>query len=441
MSRRHKRLPAEPITVTIESLSHEGRGIAHINGKAVFVDTALPGEEVRIRFTRGHARYSEARVVEIIRPSPERIPARCLHFTLCGGCSLQHVDQEFQIAHKQQTLLEQLQHIGGIAPEEILPPLTGPLWGYRRRARLAVKYVDGKQKVLVGFREKSSPFIAEINRCETLHPAVGLILEDLRQLIGGLSIMRQVPQIEAAVADNATALVFRHLAEPSTSDLARLRDFERDRNILLFLQSGGPESIRPLSPERAVSLIYTLPGYGIDFEYLPTDFVQINHEINHKMVGLALQLLALDQQDEVLELFCGLGNFSLPMAKWCKHVTAVEGDRGLIERAGGNARRNAIENVSFHVADLAGVDVPANFIDRDYHKVFLDPPRTGAADIIKRMSCSGTERVVYVSCNPATFARDAGLLVRDKGFRLYQVGVMDMFPHTAHSESMALFVR
>ena len=441
MSHRHKRLPAEPITVTIESLSHEGRGIAHINGKAVFVDTALPGEEVRIRFTRGHARYSEARVVEIIRPSPERIPARCLHFTLCGGCSLQHVDQEFQIAHKQQTLLEQLQHIGGIAPEEILPPLTGPLWGYRRRARLAVKYVDGKQKVLVGFREKSSPFIAEINRCETLHPAVGLILEDLRQLIGGLSIMRQVPQIEAAVADNATALVFRHLAEPSTSDLARLRDFERDRNILLFLQSGGPESIRPLSPERAVSLIYTLPGYGIDFEYLPTDFVQINHEINHKMVGLALQLLALDQQDEVLELFCGLGNFSLPMAKCCKHVTAVEGDRGLIERAGGNARRNAIENVSFHVVDLAGVDVPANFIDRDYHKVFLDPPRTGAADIIKRMSCSGTERVVYVSCNPATFARDAGLLVRDKGFRLYQVGVMDMFPHTAHSESMALFVR
>ena len=441
MSRRHKRLPAEPITVTIESLSHEGRGIAHINGKAVFVDTALPGEEVRIRFTRGHARYSEARVVEIIRPSPERITARCLHFTLCGGCSLQHVDQEFQIAHKQQTLLEQLQHIGGIAPEEILPPLTGPLWGYRRRARLAVKYVDGKQKVLVGFREKSSPFIAEINRCETLHPAVGLILEDLRQLIGGLSIMRQVPQIEAAVADNATALVFRHLAEPSTSDLARLRDFERDRNILLFLQSGGPESIRPLSPERAVSLIYTLPGYGIDFEYLPTDFVQINHEINHKMVGLALQLLALDQQDEVLELFCGLGNFSLPMAKWCKHVTAVEGDRGLIERAGGNARRNAIENVSFHVVDLAGVDVPANFIDRDYHKVFLDPPRTGAADIIKRMSFSGTERVVYVSCNPATFARDAGLLVRDKGFRLYQVGVMDMFPHTAHSESMALFVR
>ena len=441
MSRRHKRLPAEPITVTIESLSHEGRGIAHINGKAVFVDTALPGEEVRIRFTRGHARYSEARVVEIIRPSPERIPARCLHFTLCGGCSLQHVDQEFQIAHKQQTLLEQLQHIGGIAPEEILPPLTGPLWGYRRRARLAVKYVDGKQKVLVGFREKSSPFIAEINRCETLHPAVGLILEDLRQLIGGLSIMRQVPQIEAAVADNATALVFRHLAEPSTSDLARLRDFERDRNILLFLQSGGPESIRPLSPERTVSLIYTLPGYGIDFEFLPTDFIQINHEINHKMVGLALQLLALDQQDEVLELFCGLGNFSLPMAKWCKHVTAVEGDRGLIERAGGNARRNAIENVSFHVADLAGVDVPANFIDRDYHKVFLDPPRTGAADIIKRMSFSGTERVVYVSCNPATFARDAGLLVRDKGFRLYQVGVMDMFPHTAHSESMALFVR
>ncbi|MGH8119072.1 MAG: 23S rRNA (uracil(1939)-C(5))-methyltransferase RlmD [Gammaproteobacteria bacterium] len=441
MSRRHKRLPAEPITVTIDSLSHEGRGIARIDGKTVFVDTALPGEEVRIRFTRGHARYNEARVVEVLRPSADRITPHCRYFTVCGGCSFQHVDREFQIAHKQKTLLEQLRHIGGVEPEEILPPLTGQLWGYRRRARLGVKYVDGKQKVLIGFREKSSPFIAEISRCETLHPAVGLILEDLGHLIGGLSIVRQVPQIEAAVADNATALVFRHLAEPSPSDLARLREFERDRNIIIFLQAGGPDSIRPLSPDRAVGLVYTLPDYGIDFEFLPTDFIQINQEINQKMVGLALRLLALDQEDEVLELFCGLGNFSLPLAKRCRQVTAMECDSGLIERARRNARRNAIENVIFRVADLAGETLPEELIKYGFHKVLCDPPRTGAADIIRFMSFSVTERVVYVSCNPATFARDAGLLVKDKGYRLHQAGVMDMFPHTAHIESIALFVR
>ena len=441
MSRRHKRTPSEPITVTIDSLSHEGRGIARVNGKAVFVDAALPGEEVKIQFTREHRRYSEARVIEILRPAAERIPARCQHFLLCGGCSLQHVDQQFQIAHKQQTMLEQLRHIGGVAPEEILPPLTGPLWGYRRRARLAVKYVDKKQKVLVGYREKSSSYLAELGRCETLHPAVGLMLGDLQQLIGRLSILRQVPQIEVAVADNATALVFRHLADLTTADLVMLQEFERDKNIIIFLQSGGPESIRPLSPERAVSLVYALPDYGIDYEFLPTDFIQINREINNKMIDLTLQLLALDVVDDVLEFFCGLGNFSLPMAKRCNQVTAVEGDKGLIERARMNAQRNGIANVTFHAANLAGEDPHADFIDRSFTKVLLDPPRVGAADIIKRMSFAGTERVVYISCNPATLARDAGIVVRDKGFRLQQAGVMDMFPHTAHIESIALFVR
>jgi 23S rRNA (uracil1939-C5)-methyltransferase len=440
MSRR-KKLPADPVTVQIESLSHEGRGIARVNGKTVFVDAALPGEEVRIQFTRAHRRYSEARVVEILRPSPARIPARCPHFTVCGGCSFQHVDQQFQIEHKQKTLLEQLRHIGAVAPEEIMPPLTGPLWGYRRRARLAVKYVDKKQKVLVGYREKSSPFIAEISRCETLHPAVGLMLEDLQRLISRLSILRQVPQIEVAVADNATALVFRHLAELSEADVAVLKEFECAKKVIIFLQAGGPESITPLTPERAVNLVYALPAYGIDFEFLPTDFIQINQEINIKMIGLALQLLAPDRQDDVLELFCGLGNFSLPLASQCKQVTAVEGDKGLIERARRNASRNAITNVDFHAIDLAKEDLHADFIERKHAKVLLDPPRTGAADIIKRMSFTGTERLVYVSCNPATLARDAGLLVRDKGFRLQQAGVMDMFPHTAHIESIALFVR
>lgn len=440
MSRR-KKLPVDPLTVQIESLSHEGRGIARVDGKTVFVDAVLPGEEVRIQFTRVHRRYSEARVIEIIRPAPARIPARCPHFMVCGGCSFQHVDQHFQIAHKQKTMLEQLRHIGAVAPEEIMPPLTGPLWGYRRRARLAVKYVAKKHKVLVGYREKSSPFIAEISRCETLHPAVGLILEDLQQLIGRLSIARQVPQIEVAVADNATALVFRHLAELSGSDVALLQEFEREKHVIIFLQTGGPESVKLLTPEHAVNLVYGLPDYGFEYEFLPTDFIQINQEINFKMVGLALQLLAPDRQDDVLELFCGLGNFSLPLARQCRQVTAVEGDKGLIERARRNARRNGITNVEFHAVDLAQEDLHADFIERNHARVLLDPPRTGAADIIKRMSFPGTERMVYVSCNPATLARDAGMLVRDKGFRLQKVGAMDMFPHTAHIESIALFVR
>ena len=440
MSRR-KKPPAEPVTVQIDSLSHEGRGIARVNGKTVFVDGALPGEEVSIRFTRGHRRYSEARVIEIIKPAPERIPARCQHFMVCGGCSFQHVDSQFQIAHKQKTLLEQLRHIGAVAPEEIMPPLTGPLWGYRRRARLAAKYVDKKQKVLVGYREKSSPFIAEISRCETLHPAVGLMLEELQGLISRLSILRQVPQIEVAVADNATALVIRNLAEPDAADIALLKDFESRKNVIIFLQAGGPESITPLTPERMVELVYSLPDYGIECVFLPTDFIQINKEINNKMIALALHLLAPDRQDDVLELFCGLGNFSLPLASQCKQVTAVEGDKGLIERAQKNAERNAITNVEFHAVDLAKEDLHADFIERKHAKVLLDPPRTGAADIIKRMSFAGTERIVYVSCNAATLARDAGMLVRDKGFRLQKAGVMDMFPHTAHIESIALFVR
>ena len=440
MSRR-KKLPSDPVTVTIESLSHEGRGIARIEGKTVFVDGALPGEEVSIRFTRGHRRYSEARVLEIIRPAPERIPARCPHFMVCGGCSFQHVDRHFQIAHKQKTMLEQLRHIGSVVPEEILPPLTGPLWGYRRRARLAARYVDKKQKVLVGFREKSSSFIADISRCETLHPAVGLLLEDLQALISRLTIQRQVPQIEVAVADNATALVFRVLAEPVDQDIALLKDFESRKNVLVFLQAGGAESIRPLTPGRTVDLVYRLSDYDIEYVFRPLDFIQINQEINDKMIALALQLLAPAPQDDVLELFCGLGNFSLPLAKQCRQVTAVEGDQGLIERARMNAGRNQITNVEYHASDLAREDLHADFIERTHAKILLDPPRTGAADIIQRLAFTGTERIVYVSCNPATLARDAGMLVRDKGFRLQQAGVMDMFPHTAHIESIALFVR
>jgi len=440
MSRR-KRLSTEPVTVTIESLSHEGRGVTHVAGKAVFVDGGMPGETAVIQYTRQHSRYSVAKILEILQASPDRVNAKCEHYGVCGGCSFQHASPDYQIRHKQKIMLEQLQHIGGVQPEIILPPLTGPVWGYRRRARLGAKYVEKKQKLLVGFREKNSSFIADIKRCEVLHPSVGLLIEVLQKLIGQLSVYRQLPQVEVAVADNVTVLVIRHLADLTEVDLGLLKNFEIDKNINIYLQPAGLESIHPLTPERAVDLYYRLPDHQIEFNFLPVDFIQVNQHINNEMINLALELLEISGQDNVLDLFCGLGNFSLPMARQCRHVTGVEGDAGLIERARTNAEGNNISNAEFHVSDLAGDDLQANFMEREYSKVLLDPPRAGAMEIIERMGFHGTTRLVYVSCNPATFARDACILVKNKGFDLQQAGVMDMFPHTSHIESIALFVR
>ena len=440
MSRR-KRVSTEPVTVTIESLSHEGRGVTHVSGKTVFVDGGLPGEDVVIQYTRQHSRYSEAKILEILQSAPDRVDAKCEHYGVCGGCSFQHVKPDYQIRHKQDTMLEQLRHIGGVQPEIILPPLTGPVWGYRRRARLGAKYVEKKQKLLIGFREKNSSFLADIKQCEVLHPSVGFMMDDLQKLISRLSVYRQLPQVEVAVADNVTVLVFRHLADLSESDIGLLKNFEIDKNINIYLQPGGLDSIHPLTPERAVDLFYWLSDHQIKFNFLPVDFIQVNQHINNEMITRTLGLLELSGQDNVLDLFCGLGNLSLPMARQCNHVTGVEGDAGLIERAMANAVCNKISNVEFHVSDLADDDIQANFINHEYSKILLDPPRAGAMKIINRMGFYGTTRLVYISCNPATLARDAGILVKNKGFDLQQAGVMDMFPHTSHIESIALFVR
>lgn len=436
-----KRLSREPVTLTIESLSHEGRGIGHVNGKTVFVDEALPGEVVTCRYTRRKSKFSEAKLLEVRQPSADRITPKCEFYGVCGGCSFQHVSTEFQLAHKQAALLDQLQRISGLQPESVLPPLPGPAWGYRRRARLGVKYVEKKRKLLVGFRERHSPFIADISRCEVLHPAAGLLLEDLQSLIGRLSIYRQLPQVEVAAADNAIALVLRHLVDLSAEDRSLLRQFERDRNIIIYLQPGGLDSVHPLTPETAQPLYYDLPGHDLRFEFLPTDFIQVNAEINRDMVGLALSLLQPTEDDRVLDLFCGLGNFSLPLAKNSKSVTAMEGDESLIARARHNAALNDINNVDFVTADLAVPEIPAGFIQHDYQKVLLDPPRTGADELLRQLPLPSVQRLVYVSCNPATLARDAGILVRERGFRLQRAGVMDMFPHTTHVESIALFTR
>ena len=440
MSRR-KKLSVEPVTATIESLTHEGRGLTHVNGKTVFVDAALPGETVSFQYIRQRSRFNEARLLEIIEPAPERIQPKCSFYGICGGCSFQHVDTDFQIRHKQNTLLQQLRHSGGIQPEIILPPLTGLEWGYRRRARLAVRYVEKKQKVLVGFREKNSSFVADIDYCEVLHPAVGSILQDLQKLISRLTVLRQLPQIEIAVADNATVLVLRHLVELCNNDRALLRQFSADHELLIYLQGGGLETITPLLPEHTGPLTYALPEHDISVEFMPTDFVQVNADINRAMINQALDLLDLDDQDYVLELFCGLGNFTLPVARHCRRVIGVEGDSSLVQRADHNAVNNNIRNIDFYVENLAESPLQAEFMHREFNKVLIDPPRTGAMEIIRQLEFNSVDRIIYVSCNPATFARDAGILVREKGFRLLKTGVMNMFPHTSHIESIALFTR
>lgn len=438
MSRRKKKLPTEPVTTIIESLTHEGRGVSHIDGKTVFIHGVLAGEEVRFRYTHSHRRYDEGKPVEILKPSPHRVEPKCRHFGLCGGCSLQHLDPAEQIKNKQQVLLDNLQRIGKVMPGEILPPLTGPVWGYRRRARLGVKYVHKKEKVLVGFREKGSGLLAELESCEVLHPPVGHSLRQLADLIRSLSCYEKIPQIEVAVDDNHTALVFRHLVELTVDDKARLTGYARQHDLYLYLQPAGPDSIIPLWPADP-KLIYRLDEYDADVAFEPGDFVQVNSEINHKMIRLALDMLDLQKTDRILELFCGVGNFSFALARQAAHVTAVEGEKALVDRARANAVMNRIDNVEFHVADLFDVDPLTPWLKRDYTKVLLDPARTGADGILPQLAKLKVPRMVYVSCNPATLARDAGILCNEFGYKLKKAGVMDMFPHTAHVESIALF--
>ncbi len=437
MGRRLKP-PAAIETAEIESLDHEGRGVAHVGGKAVFVDGALPGESVRFQRTRRQRRYDEAVVVEVLRAAPERVTARCRHFGICGGCSLQHLEHAAQLAAKVRIVAEALERIGGVAPGRWLPPLTGPAWSYRRRARLGCKFVDKKGKVLVGFRERGSPLLADLEVCEVLAPPVGSLVAALAALAGSLDIRRRVAQIEVAIGDNGTALVLRVLDEPTDTDLARLREFEARHGIALHLQRGGLDTVTPLTPPAAV-LRYELDGLPAGIEFAPTDFIQVNGELNRLMVARAMELLDPQATDRALDLFCGLGNFSLPLARRTAAVAGVEGDAALVARARANAARNGIENAAFHAADLAGAAPPGDWVRAHYDLVLLDPPRAGAREILPVAVTSRPRRIVYVSCHPASFARDAGILSGQLGYRLAAAGVMDMFPHTSHVETIALF--
>lgn len=434
------RLRREPTaeTADIESLDQEGRGVAHVGGKAVFVDGALPGESVSFIRTRRRRRHDEAVVVEVLRASPDRVTPRCVHFGTCGGCSLQHLAHGAQLAAKGRVVAEALARIGGLAPARWLEPLTGPTWAYRRRARLGCKYVDRKGKVLVGFRERGSPLIADLASCEVLAAPVGNLIVPLAELVAGLGIMRRVAQAEVAVADGVTALVLRVLEDPSEGDLARLREFESRHGVALYLQRGGLDTVRPLTAP-AVPLRYALDGLPAGIEFAPTDFVQVNGELNRLMVEQALALLAPGPADRVLDLFCGLGNFSLPLARRAGQVDGVEGEATLVARARENAARNGIANARFHAADLSSAAQPGSWAGQRYDLVLLDPPRAGAREILPVAAASHPRRIVYVSCHPGSFARDAGILCKELGYGLAAAGIMDMFPHTSHVESIALF--
>jgi 23S rRNA (uracil1939-C5)-methyltransferase len=425
-------------TAEIESMDQEGRGVTRIGGKTVFVDGALPGELVSLRRTRRQRRHDEAVVVEVQRASPERVSPRCPHYGVCGGCSLQHLDHGAQLEAKRRVFAETLARIGGVAPGEWLPPLTGPAFGYRRRARLGCRFVDKKARVLVGFRERGSPLLADLASCKVLAAPVGMLIAALAELVGTLEVHRRVAQIEVAVGDNVTALVLRVLDDPPHADLDRLREFESRHGVALYLQRGGLDTVLPLSPP-AVPLRYGLAGLPAGIEFAPTDFVQVNGELNRLMVARALDLLEPRPADRALDLYCGLGNFSLPLAQRTAAVVGVEGDAALVARARANAARNGIGNAAFHAANLAAESQAGDWARGRYDLVLLDPPRAGAREILPVAAASRPRRMVYVSCHSGSFARDAGILAGELGYRLAAAGIMDMFPQTSHVETIALF--
>ncbi len=440
-SRKRKTLPTEAVNATIKSLAHDGRGVTHVDGKAVFVDDALPGEEVEFIYTDIRKDYAEAKVVAVLSKAPERVEPACAHYGVCGGCSFQHVEAQAQISLKQGLLLEQFTRIGKVAVSDWWQPLIGPHWGYRRKARMGVKYVAKKERVLVGFRERRQQFLAEIESCKVMHPLVGERLMALSAVIGELTIRDKIPQIEVAIGDSQCVLAIRVLEPPSSEDIEKLRAYAHEHGVSICLQPKGPDTIKPLPGEPEVIPSYALPDQGLAFQFKPAMFTQVNYDINRQMINRVLETMALTKDDVVLDLFCGLGNFTLPLATQAGSVVGVEGDLPLVEHAKMNARLNQITNVEFYAADLSKDIALHPWAQRRYTKVMLDPSRAGASEVLPHLKLWQPELIMYVSCNPSTLARDAGILVHELGYRLVKAGVMDMFPHTGHVESMALFCK
>lgn len=422
----------------VTGLSHDGRGVGRHQGQVVFIDGALPGEVVRFHPGRKRRKVRQGALAEILSPSPHRVEPECPYFGTCGGCALQHLDHRAQLEHKHRQLADNLERLAKIEPDEYSAPVAAAPWHYRRKARLGIRYVPKKGGVLVGFRERHKSYITSLDACLVLDRKLSDLLPGLHRLVAGLSCYDKIPQIEVADADNAAALVFRHLEPLTPDDCDHLIRFGRERDVQILLQPGGLDSIHPLHPATPEELYYEIDG-NVRIHFEPTDFIQVNGEQNRKLVETALSLLEPGPGDKILDLFCGVGNFTLPIAKRAGQVSGIEGEKRLVQRATDNAARNRLANVRFTTADLYTEDLSGSWIDPSYNKLLLDPPRSGAMEIMKRIPDIAPQRVLYISCNPATLARDAEILVRKHGYRLRRAGILDMFPHTAHVESVALF--
>ncbi|MCZ8115102.1 23S rRNA (uracil(1939)-C(5))-methyltransferase RlmD [Silanimonas sp.] len=461
MARQRQRLDPD-FEIAIDGLTHDGRGVGRRDGKAVFVAGALPGERVRAKQTAKNRHFDEAAAFEVLEASADRVAPRCAHFGTCGGCVLQHLDEARQIEAKDRVLTENMARIGHVEPREWFTPIRDAQWGYRRKGRLSVRWVEKKAKALVGFREQDPRFVADLTECHTVIPAVGQRIPALSALVESLEGRRTIPQIEFIAGDGALdggemaidggresgvlALVFRHLEPLSAGDREKLADFAKREAVAVFLQPGGIDTVAPLWPEH-VDLHFDLSAAdvgaaeGVRLQFRPLDFIQVNAGLNRQMIARALDLLDLKPGERVLDLFCGLGNFTLPIARRGFDVVGVEGDAGLVARARQNAEANGLPNVRFFAADLAK-DLSGEPWMRDgFDKLLIDPPRAGAAEVLAQLPLKAIPRIVYVSCHPGSLARDAGFLVKERGYTLLGAGVMDMFPHTAHVESIAVFER
>jgi 23S rRNA (uracil1939-C5)-methyltransferase len=441
VARSRSRLDRTPFHTDILDLSHDGRGVARREGeggKVTFITGALPGEVVSAEPTARNRHFDEARTLEVLQPSPQRVTPRCPHFGVCAGCVLQHLEESQQIVAKQRVLTDNLTRIGHVTPGKVLPPLVGDSWGYRRKGRFSVRRVEKKDKTLVGFRELDPRFVADLSQCLTVIPEIGSKVGAMAAFIETLDGKRDIPQIEFIAGDEAIMLTIRHMQPLTDADRAAWTAFGQEHGFAISLQPGGVESVQPLWPAE-VPLSFKLAPWDVELAFRPLDFIQVNASLNVKMIALALELLEAGPDERVLDLFCGLGNFTLPLARTVRDVVGVEGDAGLVARARENAERNGLANAQFHAADLTQDQRNAPWMRQGFDKLLLDPPRSGAIEVLQQLPLKQFKRIVYVSCHPGSLARDAGYLVNEQGFTLVSAGAMDMFPHTAHVESIAVF--
>ena len=425
----------------IESLDHEGRGVAHVDGKAIFIEGALPGEVVEYASYRRKPSYEKAHALRVLRASSQRVVPPCPHFGICGGCSMQHLNLAGQTAAKQRVLEDALWHIARLKPEQIFPPIAGTGWAYRMRARLSVRYVAGKGGALIGFREKHSSYVAVMDSCAVLPGHVSALIPGLKTLVESMSQPDRMPQIEVAVGGSRTVLLLRHLEALVPDDLDRLRQFSDAHGIIWYLQSKGPETVTLFHPLDAPMLSYELPDFGLELRFHPTEFTQVNHGVNNMLVRRAMALLRPQVGERIADVFCGLGNFTLPIARLGACVVGIEGSAALVQRARQNAEHNGLaELCEFAVANLFEATEESFAALGRFDKLMIDPPREGAIALVSALpAAGGPGRIVYVSCSPATLARDAAVLVHEKGYRFVGAGMANMFPHTSHLESIALF--